>query len=124
MPLPYDPKKWNPREVIRMLVQFSKIDMGNVMWQLGSGTNRKYQIDRPQITTALIHPIEFHTTDAMKYIDDLSTLRTIVDAFATMNKNQSWTVVGSDLTVGSSENEARLYSELSQHTASAVGWSQ
>lgn len=41
MPLPYDPKKWNPREVIRMLVRFSKIDMDNVMWQLGSGTKRK-----------------------------------------------------------------------------------
>lgn len=60
----------------------------------------------------------------MKYIDDLSTLRTIVDAFATINNDQSWTIVGSDLTVGSNENEARLYSELSQHIVSAVGWSQ
>lgn len=60
----------------------------------------------------------------MKYIDDLSTLHTIVDAFAAMNKKQSWTVVGSDLTVGSNENVARLYSELSQHIVSAIGWEQ
>lgn len=68
--------------------------------------------------------VDFHATEATKYIDDLTTMRTIIDAFATMNANQSWTVVGSDLTVGSDENEARLYSYLSKDIVSAVGWTQ
>lgn len=68
--------------------------------------------------------IDFHATDAMKYIDDLSTMRTIIDTFAAMNKNQSWAVVGSDVTIGTNENVARLYSELAEHVVSAMGWTQ
>lgn len=60
----------------------------------------------------------------MKYIDDLTTLRTIVDVFASMNKNQSWSVIGSDLTIGSNVNEARLFSELSRNIVQAIGWTQ
>lgn len=37
VPLPYDSKNWNPREVIKMLGKFSKIEMDNVIWQLGEG---------------------------------------------------------------------------------------
>lgn len=72
----------------------------------------------------LVSSIDFHATDAMNYIDDLSTMRTIVDTFAAMNKNQSWTVVGSDLTIGTNKNKARLYSELAENIVSAMGWTQ
>lgn len=57
-------------------------------------------------------------------MDDLSTLRSIVDAFISQNPNNDWGVVGSDLSAGSNEDEARLYSELSQHVVEAMGWSQ
>lgn len=68
--------------------------------------------------------IDFNTTDAINYVDDLSTLRTIVDAFVMKNARNKWSVVGTDLSEGSNEDEARLYSELSLHTIDAVGWVQ
>lgn len=37
IPLPYDSRQWKPREVIKMLGEFAKIDVNNVVWQLGSG---------------------------------------------------------------------------------------
>lgn len=79
------------------------MNMNDCVWQLGA---------------------DFRTTNAINYIDDLSTLRTMVDAFASKSKNRNWSVVGSDLTVGSSESDARLYSQLSQHIVEAIGWSQ
>lgn len=68
--------------------------------------------------------LDFNTTDAINYVDDLSTLRTIVDAFMTQNPENQWSVVGNDLSEASSEDEARLYSELSEHIVDAVGWVQ
>lgn len=48
-----------------------------------------------------------------------------MDAFASNQTNKmNWRVVGSDITVGSSETEARLYSELSKYIVEAIGWSQ
>lgn len=72
----------------------------------------------------LIFCLDFNTTDAINYVDDLSTLRTIVDAFSFRQTKNDWGVVGTDLSAGSNEEEARLYSELSQHIVEAVGWSQ
>lgn len=57
-------------------------------------------------------------------MDDLTTMRSIVDAFNAKNPKRNWKIIGSDLTIGSHENEARLYSELSKHLVDAVGWSQ
>lgn len=51
-------------------------------------------------------------------------MHTIVDAFNSKEPKRNWKVIGSDMTTGSKENEARLYSELSQHLVEAVGWSQ
>lgn len=48
----------------------------------------------------------------------------MVDVFSNDTNARNWTIVGSDLTVGSSEQEARLYSELSRFLVEAVGWSQ
>lgn len=66
----------------------------------------------------------FPAKDAISYIDDLNTLKLIVGAFATKANKKNWSVVGSDLTVGSSEDEARMYSEFSKYIVDAVGWTQ
>lgn len=68
--------------------------------------------------------VDFHAKDSISYIDDLNTLRLIVGAFSTKNNRKNWSVVGSDITVGSSESEARIFSEFSKYTVDAVGWSQ
>lgn len=67
---------------------------------------------------------DFHAKDAISYIDDLNTLKLIVGAFATKESKKNWSVIGSDVTIGSSEDEARMYSELSKYIVDAVGWSQ
>lgn len=67
---------------------------------------------------------DFHAKDAVSYIDDLNTLKLIVGAFATKANKLNWSVVGSDITIGSSEDEARMYSEFSKYIVDAVGWSQ
>lgn len=67
---------------------------------------------------------DFRAEDAISYIDDLNTLKLIVGAFSTKKNRKNWSVVGSDLTLGSSEDEARMYSEFSKYTVDAVGWSQ
>ncbi|XP_031633339.1 uncharacterized protein LOC116347073 [Contarinia nasturtii] len=101
--LPYDPNNWNTRNVMRILGKVSLLEMNDITWQLGAN---------------------FHAKDAVSYIDDLNTLKLIVGAFATKESKKNWSVVGSDITVGSSEDEARMYSELSKYIVDAVGWSQ
>lgn len=72
----------------------------------------------------LIPFTDLHTKDAISYIDDLNTLRLIVGAFSTKSNRKNWSVVGSDMTIGSSEYEARMFSEFSKYIVDAVGWSQ
>lgn len=66
----------------------------------------------------------FNSTDVINYVDDLTTLRMMADAFVSQDNKNNWGVVGGDLSAGSDENDARLFSELSQHLVEAVGWSQ
>lgn len=68
--------------------------------------------------------IDFQSENAINYIDDLNTLKLIVEAFSRGRNNKNWSVVGSDIRAGISEDESRLYSEFSKHTVDAVGWSQ
>lgn len=68
--------------------------------------------------------VDFHVKDAISYIDDLNTLKLIVGAFATKSSKKNWSVVGSDITLGSNEDESRMYSEFSKYVVDAVGWSQ
>lgn len=67
---------------------------------------------------------DFNATDAINYIDDLSTLRIIVDAFLNESTKNNWGIIGSELSIGSSEEEVRLYSELSQYIVEALSWTQ
>lgn len=68
--------------------------------------------------------LDFHAKDAISYIDDLNTLKLIVGAFSTEENNKNWSVVGSDITLGSSEDEAKMYSDFSKYIVKAIGWSQ
>lgn len=128
--LPYNATKWNTRNVMRILGKVSKLEMNDIIWQLGAGNfffsifftkknenfNLKYYVF--QFLT------DFHAKDAISYLDDLNTLKLIVGAFATKANQKNWSVVGSDITIGSNEDEARMYSEFSRYTVDAVGWSQ
>lgn len=62
--------------------------------------------------------------ETIGYIDDLNTLKLIVDAIATKHDLKHWTVIGTDITYGSGEEEAKMYSEYSKGVVEAVGWSQ
>lgn len=35
--LPYDPKNWNTRNVMRILGKVSLLEMNDITWQLGAG---------------------------------------------------------------------------------------
>lgn len=37
MALPYDPKRWNTRNVMRILGKVSQLEMNDITWQLGAG---------------------------------------------------------------------------------------
>lgn len=65
---------------------------------------------------------ELNSTETIDYIDDLSTLKTIIDVF---RKNGSdWRVIGADLSTKCKAEEADLYAELSKHISTANGWIQ
>lgn len=53
-------------------------------------------------------------------MDDLQTLRTMLDAF----NEKKWNVVGSDMSNRSEPDEAKLFKELSQHIVESIGWIQ
>lgn len=67
--------------------------------------------------------LDFPANDVISYIDDLNTLKLIVDAI-TAKTSKHWSVIGSDITIGSVEKEAKLYAEFSKSVVDAVGWSQ
>lgn len=66
--------------------------------------------------------VEFSTSNAINYVDDLTTLRNIIDAIG--NGRNRWSVIGADISSISDKEEARLYAELSQHIVKASGWEQ
>lgn len=67
---------------------------------------------------------DFQSENAINYVDDLNTLKLIVDAFSTKTNAINWSVVGSDHSITTDENEARIYTEFSKHTVDAVEWAQ
>lgn len=68
--------------------------------------------------------LEFRVIETIGYIDDLNTLKLIVDAIASKRNLKNWTVIGADITFGSGEQDAKMYSEYSKGVVEAVGWSQ
>lgn len=68
--------------------------------------------------------LDFPANDIISYIDDLNTLKLIVDAIAAKTSKQNWSIIGADITIGSVEKEAKLYAEFSKSVVEAVGWSQ
>lgn len=106
--------------------------MNDITWQLGAGNYTIMVTSMPNLIRKnklinfiiLFHSTDFRAKDAISYIDDLNTLRLIVGSFSTKNNRKNWSVVGSDITAGSSEYEARMFSEFSKYTVDAVGWSQ
>lgn len=72
--------------------------------------------------TNLISFAEFSSSNAISYVDDLTTLRNIVDAIG--NGQNRWSVIGADVSSISDIDEAKLYAELSQHIVKASGWEQ
>lgn len=67
---------------------------------------------------------DFQSENAINYVDDLNTLKLIVDAFSTKSNVINWSIVGSDHSIATDENEARIYTEFSRHTVDAVEWAQ
>lgn len=61
---------------------------------------------------------------AVDYLDHLSALAAVVDAFNAKDSRRNWRVIGCDVTAECHENEARLYSELSSHLIDAISWTQ
>lgn len=67
---------------------------------------------------------DFQSENAINYVDDLNTLKLIVDAFSTKSDAINWSIVGSDHSIATNENDARIYTEFSKHIVDAVEWAQ
>lgn len=65
---------------------------------------------------------ELNSTEAIDYVDALSTLKTMVDAFR--RTGSDWSVIGADIGAGCRADEADLYAELSKYVTESIGWTQ
>ncbi|ETN58561.1 hypothetical protein AND_009842 [Anopheles darlingi] len=76
---------WKPKNALRILSAASSLGINECKWQLGNGD----------------------ITDGARYVEDLRTFRTMVQAFA--KQNQQWDVVASELNVRSMPLEDAQY---------------
>lgn len=98
------------------------ISLGN--WAQVFKKSNKANKNKTEINVCFEFSTDFQTENTINYIDDLNTLKLIVDAFSSEKNAMNWGVIGSDISTGGDEHEARLYSEFSKYVVDTVGWSQ